>query len=203
MTDPSADPDTMHTKITPADGRQTDSAGPDTDSEPNTDTNRIVRSPVVHLPTGPSLARVAVLTLVGLVLAAAVPAAAQTGVSGSVVSEPTTDSVLAPTPTPQDGGASGSGNTICESDTGLVEAITGLMMILESLGLAGAVVMWKWQSVVQIVTPDPKDQERLQQKKNQIKRGVLGLLAVGPLYVLGGSVMGLPIATCIASSVGF
>jgi hypothetical protein len=89
---------------------------------------------------------------------------------------------------------------ICQQ-SGLENAINGFLSLTTGVGLIGALGMYKFNVLVEILAMNPEQKKQLKRKKNDIKKGVILLVGSGPLFGLAGSLMGLPIASCVNTGI--
>lgn len=81
--------------------------------------------------------------------------------------------------------------------TGLGRIMNFFMQSSFSLGLVGAVAMWQFQSVVEIVTFTRERKKQAKQQKQTIAAATASLLAIGPIMKYGGAAIGITFAQCI------
>lgn len=85
---------------------------------------------------------------------------------------------------------------VCGADK-LPGMIEGFFQLSIGLGLVGLVVVWQADSLIEMFTMDAAQKKTLKRHKlAALKSGVV-LLALGPLYTVAGTTMGLPLAECV------
>ena len=116
------------------------------------------------------------LILVGMAMAAMLPAVAQDDGSGGDTAT----------------------NPICQdsSDT-LANMIEGFVQITTALGLMGLLMVWQMDELMEMVTLNRDQKAKIKQHKRGAGRSALVLLVMGPLFSVAGSTMQLPIAQCV------
>lgn len=87
-------------------------------------------------------------------------------------------------------------SAVCEADR-LPEMISGFFQITTAIGLMGLVVVWQADSLMELFMVDPQQREGLKRHKRTALRSTVTLLVLGPLYTVAGSVMNLPLASCV------
>lgn len=85
---------------------------------------------------------------------------------------------------------------VCNA-TGLPQMISGFFQLTTGIGLIGVVVVWQANSLAEMFTMGPDHREQLKRYRQQALKSGLVLLVLGPLYSVAGSMMGLPLASCI------
>lgn len=85
---------------------------------------------------------------------------------------------------------------VCDA-TGLPQMVSGFFQLTTGIGLLGVVVVWQANSLAEMFTMAPDQRERLKQYRQQALKSGLVLLVLGPLYSVAGSMMGLPLASCV------
>lgn len=93
---------------------------------------------------------------------------------------------------------SDSSNPVCqdESDT-LANMIEGFVQITTGLGIMGLLVVWQSDALLSMFTFGREQKARLKEHKRGAMRSAATLVVLGPLFTVGGSAMGLPIAQCV------
>lgn len=87
-------------------------------------------------------------------------------------------------------------NAVCDA-TGLPDMISGFFQLTTGIGLIGVVVVWQANALAEMFTFNPDQREIIKRyRQRALKSGVI-LVILGPLYSVGGSMMGLPLASCI------
>lgn len=87
-------------------------------------------------------------------------------------------------------------NAVCEA-TGLPQMISGFFQLTTGIGLIGAVVVWQANSLAEMFTLGPDMIHQMKQYKGRALKSALMLVILGPLYSVAGSMMGLPLASCV------
>jgi hypothetical protein len=75
--------------------------------------------------------------------------------------------------------------------------IEGFFRLSTTIGIVGLVVVWQADSFVDIFTFSVEQKRALKQHKRSAMKSAVILILLGPLYTVGGSMMGLPLADCI------
>ncbi|WP_350355484.1 hypothetical protein [Halorarius litoreus] len=89
-------------------------------------------------------------------------------------------------------------NPVCndESDT-LANMIEGFVQITTGLGIMGLLVVWQSDALLSMFTFGREQKAKLKEHKRDAMRSAATLVVLGPLFTVGGSAMGLPIAQCV------
>lgn len=87
-------------------------------------------------------------------------------------------------------------STLCSNEI-LSNFFSGLFKATTLLGLSGALVVYKWQTLMEMITFSQQQRKAIKQKKSDVVRGVAVLVLIGPAYTAIGSMMGLPGASCV------
>ena len=87
-------------------------------------------------------------------------------------------------------------NAICSADR-LPGMIEGFFQLTTAIGLMGVVVVWQADSLADMFTLNRDQKEGLKRHKRQALKSAVILLVLGPLYTVAGSVMNLPLASCV------
>ena len=87
-------------------------------------------------------------------------------------------------------------SVVCDAE-GLPDMISGFFQITTALGIMGLVVVWQADSLVEMFTMNIEQKKSLKQHKRTAMKSAVILVILGPLYTVGGSVMGLPLAECV------
>lgn len=92
--------------------------------------------------------------------------------------------------------AAAQGGVVCNADN-LPQMIEGFFQLTTGLGILGLAIVWQADSLIEMfrITPDDKRVVR-RHKRSALKSAVI-LVALGPMYTVAGSTMGLPLAECI------
>jgi len=89
-------------------------------------------------------------------------------------------------------------NPVCQDDSQtLANMIEGFVQITVGLGIMGLFVVWQVETVVELFTIDREDLKRFKRHKRRAAKSSVTLVAIGPLFVVAGSAMNLPIAECV------
>lgn len=93
---------------------------------------------------------------------------------------------------------SDASNPVCqdESDT-LANMIEGFVQITTGLGIMGLLVVWQSDALLSMFTFGREQKAKLKEHKRDAMRSAATLVVLGPLFTVGGSAMGLPIAQCV------
>lgn len=75
--------------------------------------------------------------------------------------------------------------------------IEGFFQITTTIGIIGLAVVWQGDSLLDMFTLNPEQRKRLKRHKRTALKSTVTLVALGPLYTVAGSTMGLPLAECI------
>ncbi len=75
--------------------------------------------------------------------------------------------------------------------------ITGFFQLTTGLGLVGLVVVWQGDSLVEMFTLHREQREGIKRHKRTALKSAVVLVILGPLYTVAGSMMNLPLASCI------
>lgn len=87
-------------------------------------------------------------------------------------------------------------SAVCEAER-LPEIITGFFQLTTAIGLMGLVVVWQADSMMEMFTLNPEQLEGLKRHKRTALKSTVILLVLGPLYTVAGSMMNLPLASCV------
>jgi hypothetical protein len=102
-----------------------------------------------------------------------------------------------------DGGASASAaadesNPLCRDGAGsLATFVESAVQLTTGLGIMLLLVVWQGSSLLSMVTVGREQKAQLKEYKRGAFQSAGVLLVSGPLFTLGGSMMGLPIAQCV------
>lgn len=89
-------------------------------------------------------------------------------------------------------------NPVCEDSSGtLVTMAEGFLRITTGLGVMGLLMVWQADALVEMFTLNRDQKERLKRHKLQAAKSALVLIILGPLFTVAGSIMGLPVASCV------
>ena len=90
----------------------------------------------------------------------------------------------------------GETNAIC-SAAKLPGMIQGFFQITTTLGIVGLAVVWQADSLIDMFTISPEQKKGVKRHKRTALKSTVILVVLGPLYTVAGSVMGLPLASCV------
>jgi hypothetical protein len=85
---------------------------------------------------------------------------------------------------------------VCNAER-LPEMIEGFFQLTTGLGIIGLAIVWQADALIEMFTLDADHKKRLERHKRSAIKSVIVLLALGPLYTVAGSMMGLPLAECV------
>jgi hypothetical protein len=85
---------------------------------------------------------------------------------------------------------------VCNADK-LPRMIEGFFRLTAGLGVVGLVVVWQLDSLAEMFTLDPDQRRGIKRHKRSAMKSALILIVLGPLYTVAGSMMGLPLSSCI------
>ena len=87
-------------------------------------------------------------------------------------------------------------NAVCSADN-LPSMIEGFFQLTTALGIVGLAVVWQADSLIEMFTITPEQKKGLKRHKRSAMKSAVVLVALGPLYTVAGSMMGLPLAECV------
>ena len=87
-------------------------------------------------------------------------------------------------------------NAVCSADN-LPSMIEGFFQLTTALGIVGLAVVWQADSLIEMFTITPEQKKGLKRHKRSAMKSAVVLVALGPLYTVAGSMMGLPLAQCV------
>lgn len=87
-------------------------------------------------------------------------------------------------------------SAVCGADK-LPGMIEGFFQLTIGIGIIGLAVVWQADSLLEMFTLDPKQKQSLKAHKRSALKSAVVLVALGPLYTVAGSTMGLPLAECV------
>ncbi|QLG28982.1 hypothetical protein HUG10_16200 [Halorarum halophilum] len=87
-------------------------------------------------------------------------------------------------------------SAVCAAER-LPEMISGFFQLTTGIGVIGVVVVWQADSLAEMFTLHPEQREGLKRHKRGALKSALLLLVLGPLYMVAGSMMNLPLAQCV------
>ncbi|MFC6614913.1 hypothetical protein ACFQAS_08085 [Halopenitus salinus] len=85
---------------------------------------------------------------------------------------------------------------VCNAER-LPDMIEGFFQLTTGLGIIGLAIVWQADALIEMFTLDADHKKRLERHKRSAIKSVVVLLALGPLYTVAGSMMGLPLAECV------
>lgn len=89
-------------------------------------------------------------------------------------------------------------NVVCQDDSGtLQDMISGFLQITVGIGIMGLLVVWQLDELLNMFTTNPEQKRRLKQHRTGAARSAFVLVALGPLAKVAGTIMGLPLASCV------
>lgn len=89
-----------------------------------------------------------------------------------------------------------STNPIC-SAAKLPGIIEGFFQLTTAIGIMGLVLVWQVDTVIEMFRPAPEQREAVRRHKRTAAKSAGIVTVLGPLYTVAGSIMGLPLATCV------
>ena len=92
--------------------------------------------------------------------------------------------------------AAAQSNAVCSADN-LPSMIEGFFQLTTALGIVGLAVVWQADSLIEMFTITPEQKKGLKRHKRSAMKSAVVLVALGPLYTVAGSMMGLPLAECV------
>ena len=92
--------------------------------------------------------------------------------------------------------AAAQSNAVCSADN-LPSMIEGFFQLTTALGIVGLAVVWQADSLIEMFTITPEQKKSLKRHKRSAMKSAVVLVALGPLYTVAGSMMGLPLAECV------
>ncbi|GAB7011328.1 hypothetical protein [Halorubrum trueperi] len=87
-------------------------------------------------------------------------------------------------------------NAVCSADN-LPSMIEGFFQLTTALGIVGLAIVWQADSLIEMFTLNPEQKKGLKRHKRSAMKSAVVLVVLGPLYTVAGSMMGLPLATCV------
>jgi len=75
--------------------------------------------------------------------------------------------------------------------------ISGFFQITTAIGIVGLVTVWQADALMEMFTASQEQLREFKRHKRAALKSAVILLVLGPLYTVAGSVMGLPLATCV------
>jgi len=89
-------------------------------------------------------------------------------------------------------------NPVCQDDSQtLADMVEGFVQITTGLGIMGLLVVWQSDALLSMFTFGREQKAKLKEHKQDAMRSAATLVVLGPLFTVGGSAMGLPIAQCV------
>lgn len=98
--------------------------------------------------------------------------------------------------TPVAAETSSSANPICNAAK-LPGIIEGFFQLTTAIGIMGLVLVWQVDTVIEMFKPAPEQREAVRRHKRTAAKSAGIVTALGPMYTVAGSIMGLPLATCV------
>jgi len=92
--------------------------------------------------------------------------------------------------------AAAQSSAVCSADN-LPSMIEGFFQLTTALGLVGLAVVWQADSLIEMFTLSPERKKGLKRHKRSAMKSAVILVVLGPLYTVAGSMMNLPLATCV------
>ena len=87
-------------------------------------------------------------------------------------------------------------NAVCNADN-LPSMIEGFFQLTTALGIIGLAIVWQADSLIEMFTLNPEQKKGLKRHKRSSMKSAVVLVILGPLYTVAGSIMGLPLASCV------
>lgn len=87
-------------------------------------------------------------------------------------------------------------NAVCSADR-LPEMIEGFFQLTTGLGIVGLAIVWQADSLIEMFTLNPEQKKGIKRHKRSAMKSGTVLVALGPLYTVAGSMMNLPLASCV------
>ncbi|WP_326837242.1 hypothetical protein [Halarchaeum rubridurum] len=75
--------------------------------------------------------------------------------------------------------------------------IEGFFQLTTALGIIGLAVVWQADSLIDMFTLNPEQKKDIKRHKRSALKSTAILVVLGPLYTVAGSMMGLPLASCV------
>ncbi|MGB9964058.1 hypothetical protein [Halobacterium hubeiense] len=92
--------------------------------------------------------------------------------------------------------AAAQSSAVCGADN-LPRMIEGFFQLTTALGIVGLAVVWQADSLIEMFTLNPERKKGLKRHKRSAMKSAVVLVVLGPLYTVAGSMMHLPLATCV------
>src|SRR6056297_2190090 len=89
-----------------------------------------------------------------------------------------------------------SQSAVCSADN-LPGMIEGFFRLTTGLGIVGLAVVWQGDSLIELFTLNPEQKKSLKRHKQSAMKSTVILVILGPLYTVAGTMMGLPLASCV------
>ncbi|GAA0302984.1 hypothetical protein GCM10009066_16300 [Halarchaeum salinum] len=86
--------------------------------------------------------------------------------------------------------------TVCSASK-LPTMIEGFFQLTTALGIIGLAVVWQADSLIDMFTLNPEQKKDIKRHKRSALKSTAILVVLGPLYTVAGSMMGLPLASCV------
>jgi hypothetical protein len=89
-------------------------------------------------------------------------------------------------------------NPVCTDDSNtLADLIEGFVQITTGLGIMGLLIVWQADSLMEMFQLGRERKAQFKQHKRGALRSTATLLVLPPLFTVGSSAMGLPVAQCV------
>jgi hypothetical protein len=89
-------------------------------------------------------------------------------------------------------------NPVCQDESNtLANMIEGFVQVTTGLGIMGLLIVWQADSLMSMFTMGREQKAKLKEHKRGAMRSATTLVVLGPLFTVGASAMGLPIAQCV------
>jgi len=75
--------------------------------------------------------------------------------------------------------------------------IEGFFQLTTALGIAGLVVVWQADSLIEMFMIGTQEKKEIKRHKRSAMKSAVILVVLGPLYTVAGSMMSLPLAQCV------
>jgi hypothetical protein len=92
--------------------------------------------------------------------------------------------------------AQSASSPICDASN-LPGIIEGFFQITTALGIMGLVIVWQADVVAEIFTLDPDQRKGFKRHRRTAGKSAAIVTALGPLYMVAGTIMNLPLADCV------
>lgn len=75
--------------------------------------------------------------------------------------------------------------------------VEGFFQLTTALGIIGLAIVWQADSLIEMFRIEPEQKRGLKRHRRSAMKSTVILVALGPLYTVAGSMMGLPLAGCV------